>query len=95
MTAQPGKCVGLAFRRSRVRASMAGENLVVYNSHLHRAICGALEVLPCVECGVTVSQLNLPSLTPLSVASCGLLQLGGPHLSITSSNVALLQVVDY
>ena len=40
---------------------------------------------------VTASQLNLPYLTPLSVAGCGRLPLGVSHL-ITP--VALVQVVD-
>ena len=33
--------------------------------------------------GVTASQLDLPSLTPLSVARCGRLQLGAPHWATT------------
>ena len=41
--------------------------------------------------GVTVSQLDLPSLMPLSVAACGRLQLGVAHWA---TSVALLQVVD-
>ena len=41
--------------------------------------------------GVTASQLDLPSLTPLSVAGCGRLQLGVDHLA---TSAALLQVVD-
>ena len=41
--------------------------------------------------GSTVSELDLPSLTPLSVAGCGRLQLGVPHWA---TSVALLQVVD-
>ena len=40
--------------------------------------------------GVTASQLNLPSLTSLSVAGCGRLQLGAVHWA----TLALLQVVD-
>ena len=47
-------------------------------------------VLPCNGWDVTNSQLNLPSLTPLS--SAGRLQLGAAHW-VTS--VALLQVVEY
>ena len=40
---------------------------------------------------VTASQLNLPSLTPLTVAGCGRLHLGVAHWA---TSVALLQVVD-
>ena len=41
--------------------------------------------------GVTASQLYLPSLTRLSVAGCGRLQLGAAHWATL---LALLQVVD-
>ena len=41
--------------------------------------------------GLTARQFDLPSLTPLSVASCGRLQLGVAH---GATSVALLQVVD-
>ena len=41
--------------------------------------------------GATASQLNLPSLRPLSVAGCGRRQLGAAHLA---TSVALLQVVE-
>ena len=40
--------------------------------------------------GVTASQSDLPSLTPLSVAICGRLQLRAPH---RGTSAALLQVV--
>ena len=42
------------------------------------------------EWGVTANQLVLPSLTPLSIASCGRMQPGAAHW-VTS--VTLLQVV--
>ena len=58
---------------------------------LHRAIRGAHVVLPCVGWEVTAGQLDLPSLTPLSRAGGGRLQLGVSHLA---TSVALLQVVD-
>ena len=48
-------------------------------------------VLPCEGWGVTASQLDLPSLTPLSVAGCGRLQLEAAHWATW---VTLLQVVD-
>ena len=38
---------------------------------LQCAIRGAQGALPCVGWGFATSQLNLPSLTPLSVAGCG------------------------
>ena len=46
---------------------------------------------PAKDGEVTASQLqiDLPSLTPLSVAGCDRLQLGAPHWT---SSVALLQV---
>ena len=44
-----------------------------------------------VSGGVAVSQSDLPSLTPLSVAGCGQLQLGVAHWA---TSVSLLQVVD-
>ena len=40
--------------------------------------------------GGATSQLDLPSLTPLSVAGCGCLQPGAPHLA---TSVKLLQVL--
>ena len=46
---------------------------------LNCAISGAQGVLPCVGWGGETSQLDLPSLKPLSVAGCGRLQLGAPH----------------
>ena len=51
------------------------------------------EILPC-PCrgwGVTAGQLDLPPLTPLSVAGCGRLQLRAAHWA---TSVALLQAVD-
>ena len=48
-------------------------------------------VLPWEWRGVTASQLDLPSLTPLSAASCGRLQLEAAHWATW---VTLLQVVD-
>ena len=54
------QCVGLEFRRSRVRVPLA-------------AFLPAFAPCKCIS-GVTVSQLDLPSLMPLSVASCGRLQ---------------------
>ena len=84
-------CVCLVYPRTRVRAPIAPAGFAICHPYLHRAILGAQGVLLCVGWGVTANQLDLPSLTPLSVASCGLLQLGPPHWA---TSVALLQVVD-
>ena len=46
-------------------------------AELHRFIRGAQGVLPMRVRGAT-SQLDLPSVRPLSVAGCGRLQLGVP-----------------
>ena len=48
-------------------------------------------VLPCKGLWETTSQLDQPSLPPLSEADCGLLQLGLAHCA---TSVALLQIVD-
>ena len=58
------------------------------------ALCassGAQGVLPCKGWGATASQLDLPSLTPLSVAGYDRLQLEAAHWAPW---VTLLQVVD-
>ena len=52
---------------------------------------GTQGVLLCEQWGVTASQLDLPSLMPLSVAGCGRLQPGAAHCA---SSVTSLQVVD-
>ena len=52
---------------------------------------GTQGVLPCEGLGVTASQLDLPSLAPLSVGSCGRLQ---PEAAHWATWVTLLQVVD-
>ena len=85
------QCVGLVARWSRVRVPVAAASLMIYVRHLHRAIRGAQGVLPCVGWYVTASQLDLPSVTPLSVADCGRLQLGAPHWA---TSVTSLQVLD-
>ena len=54
-------------------------------------VSGAQGVLPCEGRGVTASQLDLPSLTPLFVAGCGRLQLEAAHWATW---VTLLQVAD-
>ena len=81
----------LAYPWTRVCSPVAAPSLTICSPHLHRAIRGAQGVLSCVGLGVMTSHLDLPSLTPLSVADYGLLKLGVPHWAIS---VALLQVVD-
>ena len=70
---------------------VAAASLAICSQHLHCAIGGAHEVLPCVGWRETSSQLDLPSLTTLSAAFCGRLQ-PGAHYWATS--VVLLQVVN-
>ena len=72
-------------------ASAGAASLAICSPYLHRVIRGAQWVLPYIGWGVTANQLDLPSLTPLSVAGCGRLQMGAPHWA---ASVALLQVVD-
>ena len=52
---------------------------------LNCAICGARGGTAVCRVWGATSQLDLPSLTPLSVAGCGRLQLGAPHWA-TSEN---------
>ena len=87
-TPTSGRTGSNVFRRSRFLVSLAEASLAICSSHVHRAIRGAQGVC---RVGVTASQFDLPSLTPLSVAGCGRLQLGASHW-VTS--VALLQVHD-
>ena len=63
------QCVGLAFRRSRVLVQLPAASLVICGPNLHRA-SGAQGLLPYEGRRVTASQLDLPSLTPLSAADC-------------------------
>ena len=63
--------VGLAYPMTRVRSPIVAASLEICSPHLHRAIRGVQGVLPCVGWGLTASQLDLPSLTVLSVAGCG------------------------
>ena len=71
VAAQAVRWPGLAFRRLRVRASLAAASLAICSPHLHRAIRGAQGVLHCVGWGAPARQLDLPSVTPLSLAGCG------------------------
>ena len=70
------QCVFLAFRRSHVRGSLSAASLMICSSHCRqyvefRGYCP-------VYGGGATSQLDLPSLTPFSVAGCGRLQLEAP-----------------
>ena len=62
--------VGLAYPWTCVRAPIASTILTICRPSLHLAIPGAQGVLP-TRVGDATSQLDLPSLTPLSVAGCG------------------------
>ena len=60
----------------RVQAPVAAASLPICKPRLHNAIRGSQGVLPMrVWGGGATSQLDAPSLTPLSVAGCGRLQL--------------------
>ena len=74
------QCVGLASRRSHDRGWLSAASLVIC-SPAGIAVCNTWSSGGTVLCrvGGATSQLDLPSLTPLSVAGCGWLQLGSPH----------------
>ena len=71
-------------------SSLAAATLVICATHLYSEILVVQVALPCVGWRVTACQFDLWS-PPLSVAGCGQLQLGAPHLP---TSVALLQVVN-
>ena len=73
------QCVGLVFRRSRVRGSLSAVSLVIC-SPARIAVCNTWSSGGTALCRVegATSQLDLLSLTPLSVAGCGWVQLGLP-----------------
>ena len=68
------QCVGLAFRRSHDRGSLSAVSLVIC-SPARIAVCNtntwSSERTALCRVGGATSQLDLPSLTPLSVAGCG------------------------
>ena len=66
------QCVGLASRRSQVRGSLSAASPVICSS-ARIAVCNTWSSGSTALCrvGGATSQLDLPSLTPLSVASCG------------------------
>ena len=68
------------FRRSHVRGSLSAASLVIC-SPARIAVCNTWSSGGTALCrvGGVTSQLDLPSLTPVSVAGCGWLQLGAPH----------------
>ena len=72
------QCIGLAFRRSHVRGSLSAASLVICS---RIALCNAWSSGGTALCrvGGATSQLDLPSLTPLSVVGCGRLQRGAPQ----------------
>ena len=74
------QCVGLVFRRSHDLVWLSAASLVIC-SPACIAVCNTWSsggTAPCRVGGAT-SQLDLPFLTPLSVAGCGWLQPGAPH----------------
>ena len=75
---------GLVARRSHVRGSLSAVSLVIC-SPARIAVCNTWSSGDTALCrvGGATSQLDLPSLMPLSVAGCGWLQLGAPHLDIS------------
>ena len=62
--------------------------VLICSAHLHVQL--ALRGYCPVTGGGTTSQLDLPSVTPLSIAGCGRLQLGAANWA---TSVVLLQVV--
>ena len=60
---------------------------------LHLAIRGAQGGTDMYIVGSATSQFDLPSLTPLSIAGCGRLQLGAPHWA-TSVNYCKQLIID-
>ena len=72
------QCVGLAFWR-RTFAADSVQQVLWLAARI--AVCNTWSSGGTALCrvGGATSQLDLPSLTPLSVAGCGLLQLGAPH----------------
>ena len=76
---QHRKCVGLAFRRSHVRGSLSAANLVIYSPNCTVKYVELRGYYLVYGGGVGTSQLDVPSLTPLSIAVYGRLQLGAPH----------------
>ena len=80
------QCVGLAYRMSHDRDWFSAASPVIC-SPARIAVCTTWSSGGAALCrvGGATSQLDLPSLTPLSVAGCGWLQLGAPHWA-TSGN---------
>ena len=74
------QCVVLAQPWTRVLAQVAAASLAICSPRLYRAILRDQEGTA-HDCGSATSQLDLPSLTSLSVAGCGPRQLGVPHLA--------------
>ena len=75
-------------RKSHVRVPGLTEAVSIY---MYCALVALKGYCPVNGGGVTASQLDLPCLTPSSVAGCGRLQLGAAYWATWT---ALLQVVD-
>ena len=84
-------CIGKAVALSvGVHSSISGRYTLTCGTYLH-CKSNVQVILPHRGCRATASQLDLSSLTPLSVAGCGRLHLGVAHWD---TSVALPQVVD-
>ena len=68
------QCVGVAFRRSHVRGSLSAASLVICSLHYTVQYVELRGTALC-RVGGAKSKLDLPSMTPFSVADCGRLQL--------------------
>ena len=77
---QHRQCVGLVFQTLHVRSSLSAVSLVIC-SPARIAVCNMWSSGSTALCrvGGATRQLDLPSLTPLSIAGCGWLQRGAPH----------------
>ena len=78
--------------QSAVRRSLSAANLVICSPHCTVQYVELRGYYPVLGGGAT-SQLDLPSLTPLSVAGCGRLQLGAPHWA-TSVNYCKKLIIE-
>ena len=82
----------LSGRRSHVRGSLSAASLVICSPHCTLQYVELRGYCP-VQGGGATSQLDLPSLTPLSVSSYGRLQLGAPHYA-TSLNYCKQLIIE-
>ena len=88
-----GQWVGLVFRRSHDRDWLSAASLVIC-SPASIAVCNTWSSGGTALCRVVgaTRQLDIPSLTPLSVAGCGWPQLGAPHCATSVDHCKLLMI---